>query len=60
MVLKLVGEDIERSIHREQKECVWGRHNCFVGSSSVDKFLLEGLHLKKHDFGFMGDGCKEI
>ena len=56
MVLKLYGEDIERNVDLYNKIFVWNSHGCFVGSSRINKLLLEDFHLKKHGFSFMGDG----
>ena len=55
MVLKVVGEDTERNVDRDNKVFVWMGYGWFLGSSSIDEILIEVFQLKDQGLGSIGD-----
>ena len=59
VVLKVDGEDIEQNVNHKQKVFVWMKHGCFIGSVSIEEFLLEIFQMDDHSFGFIEDRRNE-
>ena len=56
VVLKVSSDYLEWNVNNKQMGFVWMRHSCFVGSGSIDEFLLNIFHLEEHGLRFIGIG----